>query len=561
MRIALTTVLALSMGLGMLLLIYAWRRRSLPGVKYFFLLVVSILAFIFGYIGEINSDRFADAKFWYDLEHLSIPWQPTFWLLMCLDYTGIQRYRRPIRGVFAAFVALYYLMFFTNDLHRLYVTNYDFASNGYFPVILAAKGPAFYAVVGFFTAVGIACFWVYLSGWRKAARLHRSSYRLLVAASLLPWLAIYTNSAGSVLLGIDSYPFAMIAAGLLYILGIFRYNIFSTIPIATEVVYRLSEDATALLDMNGRLLDANGAFERLYPELAALRGRRDFMECAELRGELGGLRPEAPVAAFQKRGPAGTRYFSAQYLPIRAGNGMQIGAIVSVKDVTLYEEHLHRAEAQAREAMERAETHELSFLQAQISPHFLNNTLGTIAAMISRDDRAARQLVVDLSEYLINCYRPGGASAMSPLSQELEAVDTYVRIMKARFRPRVDFRVEAEPLPDFELPRLVLQPLVENAVRHGVLPRQGGGAVRLSIRRQGGYVRFEVSDDGVGIAPGRIPALLMGEDDRQGVGIVNIHKRLCKYYGEGLDIHSGEGGGTVASFRVPLPGGGEEAAL
>lgn len=550
MRIALTVLLAISFALGMPLLSYAWRRRNLRGVRSFLLLVISIMGYIGGYIGEINADSFAAAKCWYDLEHLFIPCQTFFWLMMCLDYSGISRRRRLIRSAMAAFVVLYWLMFFTNGLHGLYVSAFGFVSNGYFPVITAVKGPAFYGVVGFYTLVGIACFSMYLRGFMRSARLYRRNYLFLLAASLLPWGAIYLNSAQTLLLGLDWYPFTMIAAGLLYMLGIFRYNLFSTIPIATEIVYRLSEDAVALLDQGERIMDVNAAFLRLYPDFVFSRGKPAQPAFLKGHGELAGLCRSAPEHSFQRQTSGGPRHFSAQYLPIRAEGGLQIGAIVSVKDVTLYVEHASRMEALAQDAMRQAESSELSFLQAQISPHFINNTLGTIASMISRDDEMAKQLVVDLSEYLISCYRQG-SSAMAPLAQELEAVDTYIRIIRARFGPRVDFAVEADSLPRMELPRLMLQPLVENAVRHGVLPRQGGGEVRLRIHQEGAGVRFEVWDNGVGIAPERIPTLLMGQDDRQGVGIVNIHKRLCKYYGEGLCIKSGAG--TSVSFRVPLP--------
>jgi len=550
LRIALTVLLVFSILCGTVLIAYAWKKRVQPGAGYFIALAVVILFVNATYIGELNSDSLNAALFWSNIDHLALPFHPYFWLMMCLDYTRAVKRKRLVRNVLLLFPALYYFVFFTNSQFHFYITEYHFVSNGYFPVLLSDKGPGFVLMIILITAIGTVCSALYLRGYLKSALFYRDSYLLMLIASLFPWATIYLNLSNTNYLGIDYYCFFIILTGILYLFGIFRYNLFSTIPIATETVYRLSEDAIALMDIDGRIMDVNASFLGHYPELKRIKNPHMLKEFLADHKEFGGLSPEQPQAEYKINSDGEERYYSAKLTPILLETGMRIGTILNLHDITVYVEHQNQLKIIADNAMLQAEINELSFLQAQISPHFINNTLSTIGSMISRDDEKARDLVVDLSEYLISCYRTENPSK-AMLAQELEAVHTYMRIVKARFGERIRFSLEAEDFSNLELPRLVLQPLVENAVRHGVQPKKEGGSVRLVICKEGAFVRFKIIDDGIGIELERIADLLKGSDNRQGVGIINIHKRLMKYYGEGISIVSS--GGTSVSFRVPLP--------
>lgn len=114
MRIGVTALLALSMLLGTLFILYAWKRRAMPGVKFFILLSASIVFVNGTYIGELNSNSISAALFWSCLDHLALPLTPYFWLAMCLDYSRIQTHRRSIRIASLAYLAFYYFIFYTN---------------------------------------------------------------------------------------------------------------------------------------------------------------------------------------------------------------------------------------------------------------------------------------------------------------------------------------------------------------------------------------------------------------------------------------------------------------
>ena len=232
-------------------------------------------------------------------------------------------------------------------------------------------------------------------------------------------------------------------------------------------------------------------------------------------------------------------------------DNLTIGKILTVNDITLYAQNKKTLEQIAVIAIDKAETNEISFLQAQINPHFLNNTLSVIGAMIKRDPDGAKELIGNLGEYLANSCYFDNTSPMVLLKDELEAVNTYIFIENKRFGERLKYHTIWQHVPNISVPRLILQPLIENSIRHGILRKADGGNVWLIIYEEDMRVFFEIKDDGVGIAPAKMLGLTWKENKRQGIGLYNIHSRLLKYYGEGLKIESEPGKGTSVRFSIP----------
>ncbi len=200
---------------------------------------------------------------------------------------------------------------------------------------------------------------------------------------------------------------------------------------------------------------------------------------------------------------------------------------------------------------------EIRALQAQINPHFLFNAINTVISYIQTSPDTASGLLVKLADFFRANINPG--SGHVTLAAELEHCRAYIAIESARFeeRIRVSYDIDRDAC-DCRLPPLILQPLVENAIKHGILPREEGGEVVIAAHRDGEHVCIEVRDDGVGIPPQRLATLFAAEvapcsGDGAGIALKNVNARLIAHYGadHSLRIDSTPGKGTTVSFRVP----------
>jgi two-component system, LytTR family, sensor kinase len=198
---------------------------------------------------------------------------------------------------------------------------------------------------------------------------------------------------------------------------------------------------------------------------------------------------------------------------------------------------------------ERLAQAELRALRAQISPHFIYNALAAVAGDIHVRPEEARDLLIDFAEFTRYLFRDGRSYVT--LGEEIEHVERYLRLEQARFR---DLRVTVDVPEETRgavVPAMSVQPLVENAVRHGVERGAGTGRVVISAEVHGGDVVLRVSDDGAGIEHERLAAVLAGAGG--GIGVSNVDARLRATFGEryALNIESNFGEGTIAVMTVP----------
>jgi two-component system LytT family sensor kinase len=225
--------------------------------------------------------------------------------------------------------------------------------------------------------------------------------------------------------------------------------------------------------------------------------------------------------------------------------GRWVSAQLTLAELDISRARLARAEVRA--------------LRAQISPHFIYNALTAIASFVRTDPERARDLLEEFAEFTRYSFRAHGE--FTTLAEELRSIDRYLTIERARFgdRLQVRLRIAPEVLP-VALPFLCLQPLVENAVRHGLSRKPGVGSLRIEAEDAGSECHITVEDDGVGMDPavlsnggirGREPV----EDDEAGqhVGLANVDERLRTAFGDrfGLVVETALGAGTKVSLRIP----------
>lgn len=294
-------------------------------------------------------------------------------------------------------------------------------------------------------------------------------------------------------------------------------------------------EALEQIDRSGRIdlviLDLMMPGMSGYEVCQEIRKRYSLLELPVLM-VTAAFQPQDKVAAFQ----AGANDYLPKPFDLEELKA-RIGSLLSMK-----------------ESLGRAVHMEVAFLQSQIKPHFLYNVLNSIVASSYKDVDRARKMIADLADYLRGSFRFSNADERIGFAEEFSLIRTYVDIEQARFKDRIRFEYDiAEATYGLRMPPLLLQPLVENAIRHGIGDRIEGGTVTMTAVESDGEWRFVVADDGVGISPERLKTLLErgGPDDSQGVGLRNINKRLKYEYGISLELDSEPGRGTKVTIRIP----------
>jgi len=208
-----------------------------------------------------------------------------------------------------------------------------------------------------------------------------------------------------------------------------------------------------------------------------------------------------------------------------------------LEETTRLQSQAARLEAQLAEAR-------LDALRTQLNPHFLFNTLNAVSTLVERDPRGVRRMIARLSELLRHTLDETDEQEI-PLDRELDLLRRYLEIMEVRFQGRLAVTMNiAEDVRDALVPNLVLQPLVENALKHGATGAEGEGRVEVSARRDGNLVHLEVRDNG----PGPIAS-----STSSGVGIKNTVARLEQLYGtkQRFSLRAADGGGAIAEVELP----------
>jgi signal transduction histidine kinase len=208
-----------------------------------------------------------------------------------------------------------------------------------------------------------------------------------------------------------------------------------------------------------------------------------------------------------------------------------------------------RMENRQAELRELAVSAQLAALRAQVNPHFLFNSLNSIAQLIATDPAKAEACVERLAEIYRYLLHRSHADFV-PLAEELSVAESYLEIERARFGDalKVEEHIDARAR-HLLLPSLILQPLVENAVKHGISPKVGGGRVTIEARIDDGDLRLAVLDTGVGVGPADQRAIF-----EHGVGLRSVRDRLLRLYGDDYapQVVSQPGAGTTVTLRIPM---------
>lgn len=210
---------------------------------------------------------------------------------------------------------------------------------------------------------------------------------------------------------------------------------------------------------------------------------------------------------------------------------------------------------QLREAVEQAIRMETLFLQSQIKPHFVYNALSGIISLCYSDGARAGKLLGEFSNYLRLSFDLDPRHAKVSLKRELSLTKSYVELEMARFGARLNVEWDVDVRTETLIPALIVQPLVENAIRHGIMKRLSGGTVVIRAKLEPQGLRITVQDDGVGMTAEQLDRIFKPERKEGSIGLINVHKRLMNEFGQGLRIESFQDNGTTVVFLIPSRAG------
>ena len=222
--------------------------------------------------------------------------------------------------------------------------------------------------------------------------------------------------------------------------------------------------------------------------------------------------------------------------------------VVGIKSAYSYYQKYRERELQASQLEARLAQSRLQVLKMQLHPHFLFNTLNAISELIYKDRESADRMLTDLSDLLRLSFENLEVQEI-PLKQELEFLEKYLEIEQMRFHDRLSVNMHISPETlDASVPNMILQPLVENAIKHGIAPRSSGGRIDINTSRNNGHLEIEVSDDGLGVPFGDL------ENLPEGVGLSNTRRRLKHLYGDKhhFDLKKLDHGGLGVTLEIPF---------
>lgn len=555
----------------------SFRKRKLDAAKYCALFMLSASFYSLGYAFEIISANPENARFWLHVQYIGIPFISTCWLILVIIFTGHQAVLKPwVMLLLFSVPVLTFVFQQTNDLHHFYYTNVQFNPDGsnLSPIVLS-KGPWYWVHITYNylgAAVGMGLF---ARKYVGAGPLVRRQVAVMMLGAAAPWLSnmIYLSEYRNM----DLTPFGFALSGLVYIWGIYRFNLYRLVPIAQQTVFETMQDGVIILDDENQITHFNQAARHMVKEwkLTAKSINEVFASNSELLSKLmapenGEIRVSIPIAEE-------TRYYHVKISIMYGKSRIAMGKLIifyDITQVTLYQEKL------LANAKQLEELHAFKDKLFAVVTHDIRDPLALLVNLTeiieedfidagSEESRVFQELssqVKDtylLVENLLDWFRSRkGKIDFSPLVWELEPI---VRQSVDAMKPRCEMkgiRVTAAVQEDImvyadkEMLQLVLRNLLFNAVKF----TETGGHIHVEANKIGQRVTVFVRDTGVGV-PEEIGKSLFHEVQQgsrpgtvgeRGTGLgLYLCGKFVRLHGGDIGYEDNRGPGSTFFFTLP----------
>ena len=554
----LTIVLML---ISLVLLGYVYINRHKTGAGY----SLGILSLVFLWSVaqglEFSVQALKDKLIFANLQYIPITIIPVLYFYLSLSFSRKENIKKQkyLPYLLLIIPVVLNVLIWTEPFHGLLRQDIYLNSEGLVPTIGKRFGVTMFPFAVFNFSLTVATLVILMHTWMDKHFHYRSQSKYLLIGLFIPTLTNFLHFMGIDLYNIDMTPFSFVIAGILLTCGIFRQGLFDLVPIALSHIFHEMKPGLIVCDKSLRLIDMNpSAMLILRVDGNSIIGQPVSVAFAHA--------PKLVQVIEQRRcckneisfcDDHSQSFFEIAVTLLKNTKGAKLGWMVQIFDITERknaENYLKQDKENAMMLYKTAEqasiSNESAFLQAQIKPHFLYNALNVIAALCRVDPMKARELILDLSHYMQHSFDFKNLTRYVTFEEEMEFVQAYVRIEKARFKARLNVKYEIDDTEGLLLPPLLLQPMVENAIRHGIRKSETGQTVVLRVKNMQTHYLIEIEDDGAGMAPEQIEVILR-EAGEGGVGLANIQKRLRMLYGTKLCIESRKGQGTKVSMTLP----------
>ena len=343
--ISLSLLLSGILYLGLALV--AWRMRANTGAKTFTALMLAAGIYSLAYYFEIHSQGISAVLGWIKIEYLGIATIPALWLIFTLQYTG-QEHRLNKSIIAALFVIplITLIMVYTNDYHHLHYHSVTVEVRDGLSVLSIVKGPWYWVHISYVNLSILLGNIMLLHMWRRSALPYNRQAAAMFLGSLFPWVGLVIYLAGYSPLKLDTSPFGLTIAGLIYAWGLIRYRMFDVVPVARGIIFEKMLDGVLVVDAQGRVVDMNATAQSLFGTKRQVIGRQlvDFLpSIAETSADV--MSAESGHLELQENVPDGTRWMDVVFSPLTDYRGELQGRALIVRDITGRKEDEARMES------------------------------------------------------------------------------------------------------------------------------------------------------------------------------------------------------------------------
>lgn len=525
---------------SLIMLCYVYTQRHKTGGKLSMSLLALVTLWLIAQGLEFAVETLEHKLIFANIQYIPITLIPIFYFFLALDFSRKDRIpeKKSLLPLFLIIPSVLNVLLWSDPWHGLIRQDLRLITAGLFPTVGKTFGPVMIPFALYNFSLTALTLFILGRAWADRSFQHRMQAKYLFIGLLVPMTATLLHLMGIDYHNIDATPYSFAITESLLTFGIFRYGLFDLMPVALSHVFEEMKPGMIVCDREYRLTDINPSARQMLdlkeqnivgvPVIAAFAHVPELMRVIE-KGHSG-------TEEISYRRGTDQYYYDVTVTELDNDKGISLGWMAQIYDVT--------------ERKKESISSESAFLRAQIKPHFLFNALNVIAVLCRVDPEKARELILDLSSYMRHSFDLRNLEKYIPFEEELDFIKAYVRIEEARFKDRLNMVYEIDDTQGLRLPPLLLQPLVENAIRHGIRKSKTGRIVTLRVKNLREHYLIEVEDDGDGMTP-KQTEMVLRKQNTGGVGLYNIQKRLEMLYGTQLSIKSNPSAGTKVTMLLP----------